>query len=61
MKIRKTFANILTNVRPSAVIDTPLDEELDKVIVRDYISSSIPADLGKDKRGFQYGQLTYKK
>lgn len=60
-QIRKTFANILTNVRPSAVIDTPLDEELDKVIVRDYISSSIPADLGKDERGFQYGQLTYKK
>lgn len=60
-QIRKTFANILTNVRPSAVIDTPLDGELDKVIVRDYISSSIPADLGKDERGFQYGSLTYKK
>lgn len=60
-QIGKTFANILANVGPTAVIDTPLDEELDKVIVRDYISSSIPADLGKDERGFQYGQLTYKK
>lgn len=61
-QIRKTFANILAKVGPTAVIDTPLAERLKEIGSRpcDPSISGLPT-LEKDERGFQYGQLTYKK